>query len=118
MQRLWIQEITPMFNAVEEGELETVKFLSNIGGDLNSITKNGDTLLHVAARYGHTEVGKFILASVIDKNPLNEKGDTPLQEAARNGSLDICTSICQHLKDKDFVIGRELVYSVCYGLWK
>ena len=51
---------------------------------------------------------------MVDKNPVNENGDTPLQEAASNGLLDICISICQHLNGKDFVIGRELVYSV---LW-
>ena len=91
-----------------------MKFLFNIGGDLNSRTNERDTPLHVAARYGHTEVVEFILANVVDKNPVNKKGDTPLHDAASNGLLDICISICQHLNDKDFVIGRELVYSV---LW-
>ena len=60
---------TPMFNAVEKGKLETVKFLFNIGGDLSSRNDEGDTPLHAATQYGHTEVIKFILANMIDKNP-------------------------------------------------
>ena len=81
---------------------------------MNSINNKGDTPLHVAARKNNEEDVNFILANVNDKNPVNQNGDTPLQEAANNGFLDICISICQHLKDKDFMIGRELVYSV---LW-
>ena len=57
---------TPMFNAVEKGELETVKFLFNIGGDLNSRNDEGNTPLHAATRFGHIEVVKFILANVVD----------------------------------------------------
>ena len=64
---------TPMFNAVEKGELETVKFLFNIGGDLNSKNDEGDTPLHAATRYGHTKVVKFILANVVDKNPTSKE---------------------------------------------
>ena len=72
---------TPMFNAVEKGELETVKFLFNIGGDLSSRNDEGDTPLHAASRYGRPEIAEFILANMADKNPVNDNGDTPLYEA-------------------------------------
>ena len=64
---------TPIFNAAEKGELETVKFLFNIGGDLNFRTKEEDTPLDAALRHGHTEVVKFILENIVDKHPTNMK---------------------------------------------
>ena len=99
---------TPIFEAVDKGFLEIVKFLLNSGGDLNFRNNQGNTALHTAAINGHlalndriqysAEVVIFILANVIDKNPANENGDTPLHEAAKKGFLEICKLICQHVK--------------------
>ena len=85
---------TPIHFAVEESQLETVKYLFDKGGDLNSDDgeENGileNTPLHAAARLGNTEVVEFILEKVVDKNPKNKNGDTPLNEAAKNGYLEI-----------------------------
>ena len=89
------------------GELETVKFLFEIGTDSYS-RLNEDTLLHAATRYGRTEVVKFILSKVIDKNPENEDGDTPLHEAAKNGSLEICKLIYLHINRGLDKVGAEI----------
>ena len=98
---------TPIFEAVEKGELEIVKFLFNSGACLNFRDNQGNTPLHNAAIHGDlaqddhlqhsAELVKFILANVIYRNPANENGDTPLHEAAKKGFLEICKLICQHV---------------------
>ena len=90
---------TPIHFAVEESQLETVKYLFDKGGDLNSDDDEEDTPLHAATSGGHTEVVRFILAKAIDKNPADGDGDTPLHEAAREGFLEICKLICRYVKD-------------------
>ena len=71
-----------MFIAAQEGVLEILKFLFNIGGDLNLRSNEGDTPLDAALRHGNTEVVKFILESIVDKHPVNE--NTPQHEAPKN----------------------------------
>ena len=78
-----------------------MKFLFEIGGDLNLRTHKGNTPLHAAVMNGHTEVVDFILANVVDKSPVNKNGDTPLHKAAKNGSFEIFKLICQYFKDGD-----------------
>ena len=93
---------TPIHFAVEESQLETVKYLFDKGGDLNSDDDEEDTPLHAAARFGNTEVVEFILEKVVDKNPTNKNGDTPLNEAAKKGFLEIVKLL--------FISGGDLNY--------
>lgn len=58
--------------------------------DLNaSVDKDGNTLLHLAARHGYTEVVEKLIKAGADVNIANRNGDTPLGLARRNGHREI-----------------------------
>ena len=59
---------------------------------------NGETPLHLAARYNRKEVCKTILNDyTIEENPKDNNGSTPLHEAAKFGHLGIAKLLLRDL---------------------
>jgi ankyrin repeat protein len=69
------------------GDVETLKVLSEMGGDINAQAKNGRTLLHmVACRNGGVEeLIKVLVEMGANVHAQDEDRGTPLQLAERHG---------------------------------
>lgn len=75
-----------IFRAARYGDLETVRRLIETEGvPVNSTTKAGTSLLHVAVTYGQTEMVAYLVSKGADINKLNGRGYSPLMSAAETG---------------------------------
>ncbi len=68
---------TPLMQAAEKGQTETVKGLIAKGADVNSKHKDGLTALMWPAGRGHTETVKALLEAEADVNAAAEFGGPP-----------------------------------------
>ena len=83
----------PPYRVVDSaaGSLPTVVLLVNNGANVNSVTSNGWTPLHHAARFGRADVANFLIQH--GANPKIATRDnppkTPVQMAVDRGDLRI-----------------------------
>lgn len=80
---------TKLVEAVDSGDLETVKNLLTDGADVNAREDDGTTALIWAARYGSLEIVKALLLHGADVNAENKYGDTALSIAEAEGHPEI-----------------------------
>ncbi|GMF13585.1 unnamed protein product [Phytophthora lilii] len=82
--------------AVEEGQLEVVRYLvEQCGADVNA-TENGDTALMMAAEYGHIDVVRYLTEQChADVNTTTKYGYTAIMQAAANGHLAIVRCLAE-----------------------
>ena len=66
-----------------------------------AVPQNGDTYLHVAAKYGQTEMFEILLENEEVKNPENDKHETPLHLACRNKHSKIAELLLQQSTEFD-----------------
>ncbi|KAI9458501.1 ankyrin repeat-containing domain protein [Boletus coccyginus] len=73
------------------GLLPVTRFLLEKGGDIHTVTKNGDTLLHLAAsahpEEDALELAKHLVRAGCIQCVVNSLQETPLRIAARNGFI-------------------------------
>lgn len=79
-----------LLEAVNKGDVETVRKCLQVGIDVNIYDKYHYTPLLIAAREGHLEICKLLLNAGADANTIGEEWETPLVEAALFGHLEIC----------------------------
>ena len=88
--------MTPLHLAAAKGQLDTVKYLTERGGNPLVVNKINDTPLHWAAEFGQLEITKYFVetlnCSVELKGHLNM---TPLEKAGRNGHIHVTQYLCQ-----------------------
>ncbi|KAB2575044.1 Glycerophosphodiester phosphodiesterase GDE1 [Lasiodiplodia theobromae] len=80
--------------AVKSNFVQIVKLLVDAGVDINYQDEQGETALHVAARYGHTECAKALITGTPDQKANVELAEstfawTPLFIACVDGHLDV-----------------------------
>lgn len=74
--------VTLLHGLAAENELATIRKLLHNGADINSCTKEGDTVLHYAvSRRGGEDVFQFLLDNGANINARNKLGETPLHKA-------------------------------------
>lgn len=73
---------TPLMTAVMQDNAETVKLLLDSGADLYARTRNLQTPLHLAARWGKPAAAEVLLRYKASPEMLDELGWTPLMWAA------------------------------------
>ncbi len=66
-------------------DIPKVKYLIELGADVNAIGPQGRTALHYAARGGNAELCKLLLDTGADESITDEKGRTPLDVAVEFG---------------------------------
>ncbi|XP_019858578.1 PREDICTED: uncharacterized protein LOC109586804 [Amphimedon queenslandica] len=80
---------TPLFNAVNSGSIEAVDILLTKGARSDVVSKDGETLLHCAAKSGKVEMLKFwIKRGDYDINVKDKRKRTPLFNAVKKGSIE------------------------------
>lgn len=72
-----------LFKAVEANDVHAVESLLEGGADIRVCDRNGDTLLHTAARLGHSNLCSFLIKNGAETNAPNKAAFTPLFLAAR-----------------------------------
>jgi ankyrin repeat protein len=76
-----------------DGYIEKLKdFLEN-GGDPNSTDIDGNTLLHMAAKYEHTKIVWMLMRRKIKLDVQNNFGDTALHVACKKGCMSVVQEI-------------------------
>jgi ankyrin repeat protein len=77
--------------AAQDGDVEEVKRLLNVGYQPTEFDELGKTPLHYAAERGYLEVIDVLIASGADVNAHDERvvGNTPLREVAANCSYEV-----------------------------
>ena len=94
---------TPLCHAVNNGNIDIVRTLLKNGAEVDEITNEGQTLLHIASSKGYKEVVDVLL-QYVSRNKLNDfinaktssDGTTSLHIAAKNSFLDIVKSLLKH----------------------
>jgi ankyrin repeat protein len=69
--------LSPWRLAFVRGDLEIIRWLAERGGDLTQAGRCGESLMHVAARFGHVAALNWLNELGADPNPLNEFADSP-----------------------------------------
>ncbi|XVE50535.1 hypothetical protein DITRI_Ditri01bG0170400 [Diplodiscus trichospermus] len=89
-----------LFDAIRSGELQRFHQLADAERNVyGQETPEGNTVLHMAARYGHTSLVKVIIErkrQLVLKS--NIKGETPVHIAARAGHLHVITFFIESVK--------------------
>ena len=73
---------------IEQGRYDEAKEIFKTKTDINSVDKNGDTALHVAARVNEADLVSFLIIKGADTEIRNNDGDTALHAAIKNSAID------------------------------
>ncbi len=73
---------TPLFFAIYNGAAENIAHAKESGGDIHSVTNNGQTMLMEAARCGNTTAIGWMLDEKLDINARDKDGRTALHYLA------------------------------------
>ncbi|HNI94438.1 MAG TPA: ankyrin repeat domain-containing protein, partial [Leptospiraceae bacterium] len=85
---------TPLHNAAESDDLDTVKYLIEKGADIRIKDKDGNTPLHKAAESGELNIVKYLIQKGADVNAKNNQGFT----ASEWGEKKRVTAPAEYLK--------------------
>ncbi|MCG8329697.1 MAG: ankyrin repeat domain-containing protein [Chitinophagales bacterium] len=87
-----------IFDAIEFGDIETVKLFWTKHIDINFQEKNGSTMLMLAVAYGDKQIVKFLLSKGPNLAIRNNDGKTAIGIAEENGRLEILDLLSQYKK--------------------
>ena len=77
-----------MYTAAREGDIYTIKALTEVGADVTMQANDGCTCMHSAASNGHVYAIKALKEAGADVSTPNNEGQTPVHYAAQNGHVD------------------------------
>ncbi|KZL85387.1 ankyrin-like protein [Colletotrichum incanum] len=89
-----------MYNAAREGNKKVLEEAILDGLPPNLTNEKGDTLLMLAAYYGHADLVKLLIQHGADPNRLNDKRQSPLAGAVFKGLdsvIEASQARCNHL---------------------
>lgn len=99
-------KFTALHYAVENGNLEMVKFLIDKGSNIEARSKYGDTPLIRAAYMGHLDIVNFLISKGADLDAQSALGVTPLITSAGLDRLNIVKVLVEAGADIEFVSNR------------
>ena len=97
---------TPLHKASYAGQADVVRYLVELGADLDPVSSSGSTSLHGAAYYGHQAVVEILIEAGADVNVSNNGGYTPLLSALAGGHTDIARVLIAHGANPNVVTGE------------
>jgi serine/threonine-protein phosphatase 6 regulatory ankyrin repeat subunit B len=91
----------PLHFAVDNPDIEVMKYLVSKGADVNATNKDGNTPLYFAARdNSNVDFLEYLISQHADVNAICFKGNTPLHIAAQcNANVDILRCLISHRAD-------------------
>ena len=69
--------------------LDRVRYLVDLGADINKVGPQGRTALHYAARSGNREMCRVLTQAGADVNLVDDEGNTPLDVANIHGKIEV-----------------------------
>lgn len=87
---------TPLHYAFLNEHKDTAGFLITKGADINTKDDEGQTLLHLAARFGRKDIVELLLAKGADENARDNTKRTPLGLATNQGHTEIVELLRKH----------------------
>ncbi|XP_067928929.1 serine/threonine-protein phosphatase 6 regulatory ankyrin repeat subunit B-like [Watersipora subatra] len=93
---------TPLHIAARiTGAEQCVDMLIKCGADVNNYKENGETALHIAARYGHLKVVQSLLLENSDPTSPSKTGETPVHISVRYCHWEVCNELLQFVTNKE-----------------
>ncbi|KAK8922471.1 hypothetical protein H634G_00588 [Metarhizium anisopliae BRIP 53293] len=100
-----------MYDAARAGDLATFQQALPAGLPANLTNEKGDTLLMLAAYYGHAELVRLLIQHGADPNRLNDKNQSPLAGAVfkkEDAVIEASCYICSETEAMTYaVFGRH-----------
>ncbi|KAL1302905.1 hypothetical protein AAFC00_003230 [Neodothiora populina] len=84
-----VELATKLFDFAREGKTNELSQYVSAGIPPNLTNHKGDTLLMLAAYYGHPDTVRMLLEKGADPNTLNDRGQSPLAGAVFKGSDEV-----------------------------
>ena len=92
--------LTPLHTALINKAYESALILNSANNNLdNSLTSEGDTILHTCIMAGYSDLFTAFLSKGADINKQNDDGETPILYAIKAGNLDFCKSLIDNGAD-------------------
>jgi ankyrin repeat protein len=88
------EEDDKLFIAVKAGDLDTLSY-NLTRRDINSVNKDGKTVLHIASEAGNFEIVKFLLGMGADRTILDDDGRNALSYAKLTGNKELIQLLSQ-----------------------
>ena len=85
----------PIHYAVKEGHYQVIEYMCSKTQNLQSVTFEKESVLHLTAMKGNIEIMKILLSHKLDKNRQNSNGKTPLHEAICHNNTEIALLLIQ-----------------------
>ena len=89
-----------IFDAVEFGDIETVKMYFTEDIDINYQEPNGRDMIMIASYYGHVDILKYLLKYNPDLTQKNKEGKTAIEIAKESNQTEIVKILKPNLKEK------------------
>ena len=90
-----------LFDMARTGDAETLAAYLDAGVPVNLTNGNGDTLVMLAAYYGHAGTVRVLTARGADVDRANDRGQTPLAGAVFKGEDDVVRALLDAGADPD-----------------
>ncbi len=102
--KLDTKEIKLVMRAAKSGDIETVlKYIDEMGVDINLKDKNNNTMLINASMMGHVELAKILLEKGANPNVINKNQTSALTWASTFNNLALVKSLLKHDADVSVV---------------
>jgi hypothetical protein len=101
------QSLDQLIQAVNDGNVQSVKALLDRGLEPDSADSNGNTALMIASRLGHKDLVALLVSRKASVSRRSSFGDTAINYAALSGHLEIVKLLADH--------GAELAPATGWG---
>ena len=109
---------TPLFYAIEEGQLEATRFLLQHGASVRvRNTKQNASMMHMAVVGGNLKMVDLILSCGGDLDATTKRGRTPLHWACESGNIEIVERLILNgakLNFRDFESDATPLFDACW----
>ncbi|KAM3088912.1 hypothetical protein ACMFMG_000535 [Clarireedia jacksonii] len=93
---------TRMYDAARNGQLDIFQQALPAGLPANMTNDKGDSLIMLAAYYGHAPLVRLLLEHGANPNSLNDRGQSPLAGAVYKGEDDVIEALLEGNADPDY----------------
>ncbi|RFU35477.1 hypothetical protein B7463_g914, partial [Scytalidium lignicola] len=90
-----------MYDAARAGQMDIFEQALPVGLPPNLTNEKGDSLIMLAAYYGHAPLVKLLLQHGADPNRLNDRGQSPLAGAVFKNETEVVEALLEGGADPD-----------------
>lgn len=98
--------LPPGLNALQKAVIKSrdsiAELLIENGAEVYIVDEYGNTILHLAAQYGHASLISFGLSHCVNVNAINVAGETPLHVAIEHDFVEIVDMLVRAGADMEF----------------